>query len=462
MLTSLRVLSATGGLRDRLRSFGLRYLDRPQHLLGSRILGRTGLEQELEQHRALEFLYRVGDLVPRPPRRIPLGDDHLGMRDADAQRRLSDLSFPDDISRLHASKLLDVQRMTLRSARALVGPRLDPVTPAAIAVEGTRVVGVDETGNHDAIDLGDLTLLPGFIDAHVHIALSDPLMVIRGGVTTARDLAWPPREIHALAERSRESSFDGPLIVAAGAMLTVPNGYPTRAAWAPAGTGRVVESPADAAEAVGEQADAGAVVIKVALNAAVGPTFDRATLRAVCDAAHGRGLRVTAHIFGLEELVKALDAGVDEMAHVLLSRELIPDSVLDRMVAQEMVVVPTLSIADFRLRRIAMLNLAGFWRAGGRVVYGTDLGNAGPRPGIDRREIDRMVRSGMDGRSIVQAGTTVAAQWLGFSQKGSIAPGMDADIIGVPGDPLDAAVVLTDVRFVMREGRVLRSPEERT
>jgi imidazolonepropionase-like amidohydrolase len=348
--------------------------------------------------------------------------------------------------------------LILRSVRALVGPRLESLIPAAIAIEGTRIVEVSNEIAGETMDLGDLTLLPGFIDAHVHIGLADPAAVVHGGVTTVRDLAWPLPEIQRLEAGSRERDYIGPQVVAAGAMLTVPDGYPTRAAWAPAGTGRVVEGPGAAEAAVAEQADAGACIIKVALNAAVGPTFDPDTLRAVCDAAHERGLRVTAHIFGLAELVKALEAEVDEMAHVLLSPDSIPDEVTARMVAQGMAVVPTLSITRGRLTRMSLLNLAAFVEAGGRVVYGTDLGNRGPKPGIDRKEVIRMMRSGMSSPSIVAAGTTGAASWLGLETKGVIAPGMDADLIAVAGDPMDVAAALTDVRFVMREGRVLREP----
>ena len=347
----------------------------------------------------------------------------------------------------------------LKAARALVGDRLQEEAPASIAVEHGKIRTGGNLADAEVIDLGELTLLPGFIDTHVHIWFADPGTVLRRGVTTVRDLGWPPADIHPLARRSGAPDFDGPAILAAGQMLTVPGGYPTRAAWAPSGTGRELASPSEAEPAVEEQAAAGAVTIKVALNAAVGPTLDAETLRAVCDAAHARRLRVTAHIFGLHELEKAVDCGVDEMAHILLSPETIPESLIARMVAADMTVVPTLSITRLRTKRIAMQNLAAFFEAGGRVVYGTDLGNSGPRPGIDRREIGRMMRSGMDSRSIVAAGTTAAASWLGLDTKGRIAPGMDADIIGVRGDPLDASVSLTEVGFVMRSGRVVVRPD---
>ena len=84
--------------------------------------------------------------------------------------------------------------------------------------------------------------MPAVADRHVHIELSDPAAVLAGGVTAVRDLAWPPERIFALADASEMPSFDGPLIKAAGPMLTAPGGYPTQDSWAPAGTGRELTS----------------------------------------------------------------------------------------------------------------------------------------------------------------------------------------------------------------------------
>ena len=308
------------------------------------------------------------------------------------------------------------------------------------------------------LDATLLTLMPGFIDAHVHIGFYDPAEVLQGGVTTVRDLAWPPAQIFPLAERSREPGFDGPLILAAGPMHTTPGGYPTRAAWAPSGTGRAVTGPDDAATAVSEAAAQGATVIKVALNPAVGPTLDLRTLSALIEAAHDAGLRTTGHVYGLEELEKALDAGLDELAHMLMSDEAIPDATMNRMVEQGMVVVPTLSVRSGSDLRCAIDNLERFRAAGGWVVYGTDLGNEGPRPGIDPREIAGMSDAGMDGRAVIQSATVDAAKWLGLEGQGILEAGRAADIVGVRGDPLANPTALSDVALVIREGRVVRSP----
>ena len=101
-------------------------------------------------------------------------------------------------------------------------------------------------------------LMPGVVDRHVHIRLADPGAVLFGGVTAVRDLGWVPEEIFALANASELPSFTGPVIRAAGPMLTAPGGYPTQERWAPAGTGRELAGPEDAAAAVAELADSGA------------------------------------------------------------------------------------------------------------------------------------------------------------------------------------------------------------
>ena len=348
--------------------------------------------------------------------------------------------------------------MILKAARALVGPDLLPTEDVSIAVEAGRITALDGNGDGEVLELGDLTLLPGFIDAHVHIGFADPADVLQGGVTTVRDLAWVPDDIFGLAERSRGKSFRGPLVLCVGPMLTVESGYPTRAGWAPTGTGRAVTSADDAHAAVVENARRGAQAIKVGLNAQVGPTLDRDLLTAICAAAHAIDLGVTAHIYGLGELTKAIEAGVDELAHILMSPESIPDEVIAAMVERSMVVIPTLSIFSGRELEVAVGNMARFVSAGGRVVYGTDLGNEGPGPGIDPLEIERMVAAGLDGHRVVTAATSDAASHLGLASKGNLAAGYDADIIGVAGDPLTRPQDLCDVRFVMRSGRIVERP----
>jgi imidazolonepropionase-like amidohydrolase len=270
-----------------------------------------------------------------------------------------------------------------------------------------------------------------------------------------RDLGWIPKDIWPLVAGSRSPRWDGPGVVAAGQMLTVAGGYPTRAAWAPAGVGRAVGG-GEAVAAVAEQAERGATIIKVALNAEAGPTLSRSLLKEIVSAAHDEGLRVTAHVTGLDELLKATDAGVDELAHMLMSEERIPDELIGAMVAAQMTVVPTLSIRFGRDLETAIDNLKRFIAAGGRIIYGTDLGNSGPEPGIDARELDGLERAGLSAREIIASATVDSASYLGLDRIGALAPGMQADVIAVPSTAMAAPRALSDVKMVWRAGGRIR------
>ena len=117
--------------------------------------------------------------------------------------------------------------------------------------------------------------MPAGADRHVHAELGDTVVMLRRGVTAVRDLAWPPDRIFPLAEASELPGFHGPLIRAVGPMLTAPGGYPTKATWAPAGTGLEVADADEAAGAVAALGQRGATAIKVSLNARGGTHAER-------------------------------------------------------------------------------------------------------------------------------------------------------------------------------------------
>ena len=242
-------------------------------------------------------------------------------------------------------------------------------------------------------------------------------------------------------------------------MLTCPDGYPTRAAWAPEGTGRVVAGVDDARAAVAERVAEGAAIVKVALNPAVGPVLDASTLTAICEAAHEHDLQVTGHIYGLGELHKALEAGIDELAHMLMSPERIPDETLSRMVENGVTVRsdPVDPGADVPNSLRSTTSNVSSPRAA-PASTGPISGTKGPAPASMHPRSRPWQPQGWTDRSIVASATARAAKALGLTNVGVLEPGMQADIVGVNGNPLEDPRALADVRFVMRAGVVHRGP----
>jgi imidazolonepropionase-like amidohydrolase len=346
----------------------------------------------------------------------------------------------------------------LVGVRVLDGSGAPAQAGRTVVVRAGRVEGVGGPGEvrlpgGDGLVLdGDgLTVLPGVIDTHVHLDFYPPGDVLAGGVTTVRDLGWPAAR---LARLRRDAGTTAPRLLAAGQILTVPGGYPIRAAWAPPGTARPVGGAEDAATAVAELAEAGAAVVKVALDERVGPTLPPATLAALVNSARGHGLAVTAHVAGAQQVEKALDAGVAELAHWPFTRRQLPGALVRRM-AGAVTVVPTMHIEPTGAR---LAGLAAFVAHGGRVVYGTDLGNQGPPPGIDVVELGLMVEAGLTGGQAIAAATGGAAAHLALDGLGRVAPGAVADLVAVEGDPLAGLAALERVRLVSLGGRLIRTP----
>ncbi len=337
----------------------------------------------------------------------------------------------------------------MRAPLAWLGPD-GLVRDAAVAVEeGVVTYAGPAARSPSAQDIVEVDgfLMPAVADRHVHIRLSDPAAVLMGGVTAVRDLGWPADDIFSLADASEMPSFNGPVIRAAGPMLTAPGGYPTTDRWAPPGTGLEVRGAEDAARAVAALAGRGAAAIKVSLNTGSGPTPSDAELSAICEAAHARSLPVTAHVQGIGQAERALGAGVDELAHAPWT-ETLSERLVEGL-ARSTRIVSTLDILSYGEvtpeLRTAADNLARFRAAGGTVVYGTDLGNGPIPPGIDVREALLLNEAvGMTPEEVLAA--MVA---------GRLAAGVPADLIVLGRNPLEELDALGDLRLVMRGGRTV-------
>ncbi|MEO6943081.1 MAG: hypothetical protein ABI053_00030, partial [Lacisediminihabitans sp.] len=194
-----------------------------------------------------------------------------------------------------------------------------------------------------------------------------------------------------------------PVVRYAGRLLTAPGGYPAGSGWAPDSAIEPVASSAHAADAVDRQLDAGASFIKLTVNSEAGPVLDDSTLHAIVGHAHARGVTVAAHTQGAGQAGRAYAVGVDRLAHAPWSESL-GEELLTAM-ARRQSWVSTLDIhgwgdygAEFE---IAQDNIRRFAALGGRVVYGTDLGN-GPLPlGINPRELRALADAGLEQDSLV-------------------------------------------------------------
>ena len=219
----------------------------------------------------------------------------------------------------------------------------------------------------------------GFTDFHVHLDLVDPARVATGGLARVLDLG----SAAAVAAGDVE-------VVRAGRMLTAVGGYPSTRPWAAVGLFReVAEGEADAA--VAEQVAAGAAVIKIALNTAAGPVWPDAVLASVVNVAHSAGLKVVAHVEGAGQSLRAVTAGVDAFAHAPFTERL-GDDLIARL-ATHTTWISTLRIHEGRERDRAIDNLRRFRTAGGRILYGTDMGNGGSSGGVERDELEALIEA---------------------------------------------------------------------
>jgi imidazolonepropionase-like amidohydrolase len=303
----------------------------------------------------------------------------------------------------------------------------------------------------------DAWIGPGLIDAHVHLAFGAPEEALRAGLVGVRDLGAPRGAALRWRTGHRTPAAGRPYVGVAGPILTAPGGYPSRS-WGRNGFAAFVRSPAEARLVVRGLAGDGADVIKVALErgpAGQWPVPPLAVVRGVSNAAHDAGLRVVAHALTVEAVTRALDAGVDELAHTPTSP--LPEELVGRIAAAGIPVVSTLqtffSAGD---GPAAASNAAALHRAGVPLVYGTDLGNTGTRTGVDPRELDRLADAGLGRLGALRAATERSAQVSGMRRRsGRLVRGEPAALVLLAGDPLVEPGVWRRPRAVLCDRRLV-------
>lgn len=291
---------------------------------------------------------------------------------------------------------------------------------ADVHVAGGRIVAVGEvSADLPTVDVTGRWLVPAFIDSHVHLAYRPVASDLAdGGVAGVVDLGAP--------ESWLAEPIAAPRVLASGPMITAVGGYPTRS-WGADGYGLEVRDPDEARAAVDRLHAAGARLIKVPITEP--PVLGEATLAAVVEQAHARGLKVGAHALGDAEAAVAAAAGVDVLVHAPL--EPLSDATVAAWTGRA--VVGTLTA--FGTGPTPVDNLRRLREAGAVVLYGTDFGNT-TTAGIDPREVRRMAETGMDGAAILASGTSVPAAYWGFLDLGAIEAGKAASLLVLVADPL--------------------------
>jgi imidazolonepropionase-like amidohydrolase len=313
----------------------------------------------------------------------------------------------------------DAQPSTTRFV--LRGGSIFGVGKQNLLIDGGKVVavGVADDAAERVVNVSGRFITPGFIDSHVHLAYypEGAAELAANGIVAVLDLAAPLAALKVDHAPLR--------VLNAGPMITAPAGYPLDS-WGANGYGLGIATPAAGTEAVDALFKAGVGAIKVPLTSP--PTLDDATVKAVVSAAHAHGLKVYSHALEDQNAARAAADGVDVLAHT--PTEALSEATLSAW--QSRTVISTLSA--FGGGTAAIQNLKALRQRGARVLYGTDFGNTRLTT-VQGPEIALLAAAGLDGTSIVQAGTRVPAQFLGLTDLGSLEVGKRASFLVLAADP---------------------------
>jgi imidazolonepropionase-like amidohydrolase len=339
------------------------------------------------------------------------------------------------------------------------GTGADPVPDAALVIREQRIVAVGPRAgapaNAQTVAVPQTTILPGFINTHVHNAYRAQNLQTwaQAGVTTVRDVGAPAGTAYFIMRDRLRTDPRNAWLIASGPLVTVPGGYPIAGNNFPSLT---VTSPADARDKIGSLIDDGADVIKITLTADAIPTLSPEEAAAIVKTAHRRGIPVTVHATDARNRRRSLDAGVDDVAHI--ATDPVPDEDIRRMVAAGVYWVPTFE----PLRGAGQDNLRRFMAAGGQLALGNAGGYlSGIQIGMPMTEIEWMQTAGMTPMQIIVAATRNGARVCRREGAvGTLQIGKLADVLVVDGDPLQDLQALSRVRLVMHRGVIIRPTSE--
>ncbi len=382
---------------------------------------------------------------------------------------------------------------------------------AVIVIEGNKIksIGGAIPASAPVIDLGDVTLLPGFIDAHVHLteesqdnwylgyfqglmrqpaeqallATTFARKTIEAGFTTVRNVGASDYVDVGLRNAINNGWVVGPRMLVAVHAISATGGHgdgdpipPARGFNQSGPIEGVCNGTGECRAAVRYQIKYGADVIKFMPSGGVlslsdpvdAPELSQEEMNAIVEEAHHWGRKVAAHCHGDAAAKMAVAAGVDSIEHGSFIK---PDT-LAMMRDHGTYLVPTLLAGDWLAGKIANYPPAiaekakaaiaarsdmfrSALKAGVKIAFGTD--SAVSPHGINAREFALMTGLGMPPAAALRSATSAGAALLGVSDRlGTLAPGKLADVIAVPGNPLEDIHVTERVSFVMKEGKIVK------
>ncbi len=383
----------------------------------------------------------------------------------------------------------------IRGARVFDGDRLWP--RADVAVRNGRIEAIAESlsaGGLTVVEASGQTLMPGFIDAHVHAYGEARREALRFGTTTVLDMFGDPALLHsARAERESLATSDRADLWGAGLLATAQGGHGTQFGVAVP----TVDTPEVAQAWVAARRAEGSDFIKLVREDLSAyrdtermPTLDAARSRAVIAAAKAQGLRALAHVSTVANAIEVLEQGADGLVHV--PQDVGNDAAfVEAARARAAFVTPTLSvIAAFsgvdndlanhprlaerlsasqreqlrgrpsfgplarQLIDRAKARVAALHAAGVPLLAGTDAPNPGTAFGVSMHgELALLVEAGLSPLEALRAATSVPAQRFGLTDRGRIAPGLRADLVLVEGDPSADIRATRELVSVWKNGR---------
>jgi imidazolonepropionase-like amidohydrolase len=362
--------------------------------------------------------------------------------------------------------------LAVRAARVLDVRSGQYSGPSVVLVSGTRITSVIPASRFDArtasrvVDVGDMAIIPGLIDAHVHLAIggsvrANALADLRAGFTTVADQGALTLRLLALKDSINTRQIEGPRVLAAGIWVGTKAGVCEF-------TGIGIAGGADAfVERVKQNIDAGANLTKVCLSSWPAAAYaapdsveiPRSVLRAIVNASHAAHRPVTAHAISRGATRAALDAGVDGLVHAAY----VDSALAAAMRAKGMWMSPTIASLTAGDTSAASRALIGALKTAHAarltLVFGTDGGVLPHGRGVD--EMEALVSAGVSPLEVVQAATINAARALAIADSvGRLDAGMAADFVAVRGDPLRDVAALRNVGLVVSRGRIAVGPPQ--